>query len=125
MGYTVAACQLPEIRRDVDAAVDEMARYAAQAQEAGAVLLCFPECCLQGYLVNGPEEQEEGRGAALDMGSEAFAAVLERLAPCGPVLVFGLLERDGGAYFNTAAVVRRGELLGKYRKNRLLRGRVF
>lgn len=125
MAFKIAACQMPEIRRDVDAAVGEMAQYAARAQAAGARLLCFPECCVQGYLVNGPEEQAEGRRAALGLNSSEFAAVLDRLARYEPVLVFGLLEKDGDAYFNTAAVVRRGELLGRYRKNKLLRGEGF
>ena len=125
MNVKIAACQMPEIRRDVDAAVDEMAQYAARAQAAGARLLCFPECCVQGYLVNGPEEQEEGRRAAFELKSPEFAAVLDRLAPYEPVLVFGLLEKDGEAYFNTAAVVRHGELLGRYRKNKLLGGEGF
>ena len=122
MSFRVAACQMPEIRRDVEAATDTMGQYAAQAEKAGALLLCFPECCLQGYLVNGPEEQEEGRRAALHVASPEFAAVRRRLAAFAPVLVFGFLEEDGGAYFNTAAVLRGGQLLGRYRKNKLLGG---
>ena len=39
-----------------------------------------------------------------------------------PTLVFGLIESDGGSLFNTAVVVREGQLLGRYRKSHLLAG---
>ncbi|TCM51046.1 carbon-nitrogen hydrolase [Rhizobium sp. PP-F2F-G48] len=36
--------------------------------------------------------------------------------------VFGLIEIESGRLFNTAAVVHRGTLIGRYRKTHLLRG---
>lgn len=45
--------------------------------------------------------------------------VCERLRPVRPTLVFGILERDGDAFYNSAVVVHRGELLGVYRKTHL------
>jgi predicted amidohydrolase len=118
----IAACQMPEIREDINGALAWMTCYVANAQTQGVRLVCFPECCLQGYLVNGEEEMTRGRRAALDLDSAEFAAVLRCLAVYRPMLVFGLIEAEGDVFFNTAVVVHRGRLVGKYRKNKLLGG---
>ena len=50
----------------------------------------------------------------------------ERLAPIRQTIVFGLIERRGTRFFNTAVVVAGGRLLGAYRKVHLTDGeRVF
>lgn len=89
-----------------------------RAEDQGVDLLVFPECFLQGYLVEEPHVRQH----ALALGSTSFAAVLRRLAPINQTLVVGVIERDGGSYFNTAAVVVRGELVGAYRKTHLMPG---
>jgi predicted amidohydrolase len=114
----IAAAQTPEFREDIDAALACAAEMAARAEAAGAVLLCFPEGFLQGYLT----EETPARRHALDLKSDAFAGVLERLPNTGPMIVMGLIERDGDLLFNTAVVVHRGALVGRYRKTHLLGG---
>jgi predicted amidohydrolase len=43
-----------------------------------------------------------------------------------PLIVFGLIEQDNENLFNTAVVIKNGELLGRYRKTHLLDGeRIF
>lgn len=116
--FKIGACQVPDVREDVDGALAWIERYAAEAQSQGIELLCFPECFLQGYLREG----EQARRHALDLTSPAFAAVLERLARWKPALVFGLIEVQRGALFNTAVVVERGCLLGSYRKTHIHAG---
>lgn len=118
----VAACQVPELRADVEGALAWIAAFSAKAQPQGISLLCFPECFLQGYLV----EDEQAQLHALDLSSSEFRQILERLPQTGPMLVFGMIEKEGGRLFNTAVVVDRGRLLGCYRKNHLLEGeRIF
>ncbi|MGO8264338.1 nitrilase-related carbon-nitrogen hydrolase, partial [Rhizobium ruizarguesonis] len=73
---------------------------------------------LQGYLT----DEARARRVALDLASAELAAVLDRLPKSGPVLVIGLIEIDDGRLLNTAVVVERGVLLGRYRKAHLLRG---
>jgi predicted amidohydrolase len=92
-----------------------------KAEAEGARLLIFPEGFLQGYLT----EPEPARRAAVDLGSPAFAAVLSRLADAGPMIVMGMIEVQGGALFNTAVVIERGKLIGRYRKAHLLKGESF
>jgi predicted amidohydrolase len=71
---------------------------------------------LQGYLT----EEAAARRCALDLRSPAFEAVLRRLPPDGPMLVFGLIEIEDGRLHNTAVAVRRRALVGRCRKTRLL-----
>ncbi|CAN7427891.1 carbon-nitrogen hydrolase family protein [Rhizobium leguminosarum] len=114
----IAAAQAPEFRENVEAALDYACGIAARAEAEGVALVVFPEGFLQGYLTDEPS----ARRVALDLASAEFAAVLDRLPKSGPVLVIRLIEIDGGRLFNTAGVVERGVLLGRYRKTHLLRG---
>ncbi|GAA1654698.1 carbon-nitrogen hydrolase family protein [Actinoplanes couchii] len=107
--------QTPEILGDVDAAVDMILGFVHQAD---VDLLVLPECFLQGYLVTADHVREQ----ALEIGSPEFGAVLRRLSQVRPMLVVGMIERSGGAFHNTAVVIAGGEVLGRYRKNRLTAG---
>jgi predicted amidohydrolase len=118
----IAAAQTLEFREDIAAALDCVADVAARAESEGAALLCFPEGFLQGYLT----EEAPARRNALQLASPAFQAVLSRLPRTGPMIVMGLIEVEQGRLFNTAAVVDRGTVIGRYRKAHLLGGeRIF
>jgi predicted amidohydrolase len=114
--HRVAAAQTPEFRCNVDGAVRYLADTAEQALAAGASLACFPEGFLQGYLT----DERPAREAAIDLASSVFEGVLGTLPEDGPMLVFGLIEVDSGRLFNTAVVVHRRALIGRYRKAHLL-----
>lgn len=83
--------------------------FAGRADAAAVDLLLFPECFLQGYLVT----EEHLGGYALDFDSLGFSAVLSQLAGLRQMLVFGVIERAGGRYYNAAVVVADGRLVGK------------
>ncbi|MDR9803446.1 carbon-nitrogen hydrolase family protein [Rhizobium hidalgonense] len=118
----IAAAQTPEFRENVDAALDHAIEVAARAEVDDVALLLFPEGFLQGYLIDEPS----ARRVAFDLASAEFSAVLDRLPKSGPVLVVGLIEIDDGRLFNTAVIIERGVLIGRYRKAHLLRGeRIF
>jgi predicted amidohydrolase len=114
----IAAAQTLEYREDVDAALVAALDFAAHAVAAGARLLCLPEGFLQGYLT----DETAARRVALDLSSATFAAMMNRFPGSGPVLVMGLIEIDNGQLFNTAVVIDRGALVGRYRKQHLLPG---
>ncbi|WP_198664454.1 carbon-nitrogen hydrolase family protein [Jiangella endophytica] len=114
----IGSCQTPEFLGDVESAL-RWIEAAATAPAADAVdLLLFPECFLQGYLADEPHVRRH----ALAVDSPRFGSVLKRLGPLAPTLVFGLIERDGRRYFNSAVVVSRGRLAGVYRKTHLVPG---
>jgi predicted amidohydrolase len=114
----IAAAQTVEFREEIAAALSCVADVAARAETEGAALLCFPEGFLQGYLT----DEAPARRNALDLASPAFEAVLNRLPRTGPMIVMGLIEVEEGRLFNTAIVVDRGAVVGRYRKVHLLGG---
>jgi 5-aminopentanamidase len=95
-----------------------METYLARADFQRVDLVCFPECYLQGYLCDGPSAKAQG----VRLKSTAFGALLARLSRFRCMFVFGLIEKENGCLFNSAAVVHHGELLGCYRKTHLLEG---
>src|SRR3954466_13127997 len=102
----IGACQTPEILGDVDAALRVVRDFAGRADAVAVDLLLFPECFLQGYLVT-----EEHLGTyALELDSPSFGTMLSQLGSLRPMLVFGVIERAGGHYYNTAVVVAGGRL---------------
>lgn len=112
----IGACQPPEILGDVERAIACIQNFASERYDLD--LLLFPECFLQGYLV----EPAHLRDHAIDLGSQAFQDVLTRLSNIRPTLVFGVIERAGAKFFNTAVVVRAGVLECSYRKTHLTAG---
>jgi len=114
----IGACQTPEIRGDIDAAVAVMQDFAGRADASGVDLLLFPECLLQGYFVT----KEHLGGQALEIDSPRFGSVLSSLARLPQTLVFGMIERAGGSYYNTAVVIAGGRLVSRYRKTFLTSG---
>lgn len=114
----IGACQTPEILGDVEAALACIEGFASLPAASDIDLLLFPECFLQGYLV----EADHISRHALDLTASSFQRMLDRLSPIRQTLVFGVIEQCGAAYFNTAVVVRRGRLEGFYRKAHLVPG---
>ena len=113
----IAAAQTPEFREDLPSALAYLADVAEDARTAGARLLCFPEGFLQGYLT----EEQAARRNALNLSSPYFSTLLARLPMTAPTLVVGLIEAYGDDLYNTAAIIHRQALVGRYRKRRLLK----
>jgi len=114
----IGVCQTSEILGDVDAAVKVVQRFAEHAAAAEVDLLLFSECFLQGYLLT----EGHVHGQAFEIGSADFDTVLARLEGLLPVLVLGMIERSGHRYYNTAAVIDSGRVIGRYRKTFLTSG---
>lgn len=112
----IAAAQTLEFREDIEAALNCLVDFAGRAEAEGAALLCFPECFLQGYLT----DQSAARRNALNLKSSAFETVLNRFPKTAPMIVIGMIEEEGGRLFNTAVVLERGSLIGRYCKTHLL-----
>jgi 5-aminopentanamidase len=67
---------------------------------------------LQGYTLGNRETEER----AFDLVSPQFQRILSTLAGHKVTIILGLIEKDADAFYNTAAVIRQGKLLGTYRK---------
>lgn len=115
---TIATVQTTPILGDVAANLTELLAAVRSAAAQGADLIVFPECHLSGYAFGD-------RGAALSAAEtvpgHATLAVADACRELGVYVVFGLVEQDAGALFNTAALVGPAGLLGRYRKTHLPR----
>ena len=107
----IASCQLPDVHENIERSVGLIIVYAKQAHDRGAKLVCYPECFLQGYVVD-----YRARERAIDLSSDAFSEILAQLAHIDPVLVIGLIELEDDVLYNSAVVIEKGVLLGTYRK---------
>jgi predicted amidohydrolase len=96
--------------------VDIVRTRTLEAQQLGAALVTFPECFLQGYDVG----HAHVTSTALDLSSVGFARILCALSDLDAVIVLGFIERDTENFYNSAAILRRGRLLARYRKRYLL-----
>ena len=87
------------------------------AVRAGAKLVVFPECALSGYCYTSREEALPATETVPGPSTEKIAALASKL-DC--TVVVGLLEREGDAIYNSAAVIAPGKILGTHRKVHLL-----
>lgn len=114
----IAACQVLDLRDDVQSAVRIIKEMASEAKSHGANIVLFPECFLQGYF----STPRTAARLAMDLKSPEFEAVLEQLKTVEPMLIVGLIERADHHIFNSAVVIKHGKLVGRYRKTCLLDG---
>lgn len=114
----MAAAQTPEFREDIPNALAHLAEVMMRAGREGASLLCLPEGFLQGYLTDG----DLARRNAFDLTAPPFLNLLDQLPENAPVTVVGLIEMDAGRLYNTAVVISRRSVVGRYSKRHLLDG---
>ena len=88
-----------------------------QAARAGAGLVIFPECALTGYCFNTRDEAWPLAETIPGPSTEKLAIAAREL---GCTIVVGMLEREGEALYNAAAVITPAGILGSYRKIHLL-----
>lgn len=108
----LATCQLQDVQGDLRRSLAVIKNHTAAADAAGCDVVCFPECFLQGYTLDPAETKKR----SIDISSPQFQSICNQLTNYKPTIILGLIERQAGRYFNTAVVVRHGELLGRYRK---------
>ena len=121
-GFLRAAASPIRIRlADPAANADEVVRAMAEAAEAGAGLIAFPELCLSGYAIDDLLQQ----ATVLDAVLEAVERVRSASAQSPLVAVVGAPLRCGQALYNCAVVVCGGRVLGVVPKSYLPSYREF
>lgn len=116
MSFEVAALQIVAEPGAVDA---NLARLVAVAREqaAGADLIVAPELVASGYDLAHLASNGSALAEALDGPTVTAATALA--AELRATLVVGLLERDGEALYDSAAVVAPEGVVARYRKTHL------
>ena len=104
---------------DLAGNVEKMKKMWAQAVEAGADLVAFPELAICGYP---PEDLVYKKQFVKDN-----RAALEELAAACPqkTLVVGFVECSEGGLYNAAAVIQKGRIVSIYHKSLLPNNSVF
>ncbi len=108
----VAAVQMPDLQGNISEATRRICDALLQADTLGVSIVCLPECFLQGYTLSN----EETTKRALTLGSDSFKAILDKLSRYNAACILGMIEQEGGSFYNTAVVIQAGKLLGRYRK---------
>jgi predicted amidohydrolase len=86
------------------------------AAQGFAQLVIFPECILTGYIF---KDLAEAIPMAETIPGPATEEISERCRRLNLYVVIGLLEKDGDKYYNSAALIGPGGLVGKHRKAHL------
>ena len=113
----IALAQMNAVVGDVDGNAERIEALAAEARDAGAGLVVFPELALTGY----PPEDLLLKSGFLRRAQ----AALESLAISGVTAIVGWPEASDGHVYNSAAVVADGKIGAVYRKQLLPNYGVF
>ncbi len=109
---TFGACQLPDIQGNMSHSLDYISQALTHADREGIDMLCFPEGFLHGYT----RDFSVAKTRAIDLASADFAYVLRHTASYEAAFILGMIEIDNGKFYNTAVVIKKGTLIGRYRK---------
>jgi predicted amidohydrolase len=113
---SVGSCQVAPTPGGVAESLREIKRLAAWATEEALDIVCLPEGFLTGYH----RTPRDAAAHAIGLDSPLFRQVIDELKHVEPMLILGLIERAGLDLYNTAAILERGKLIGRYRKQRLI-----
>src|SRR6516162_6950628 len=126
----VAVVQAAPVLFDTPRTLQKLAGLAADAARKGTELVVFPEAFVGGYPkghdfgvslgIRSPDGRDEFRRyfeSAVEIPGPATGRIGSVARDHGIHLVVGLVEREGGTLYCTAAVFGAdGSLLGKHRK---------
>jgi N-carbamoylputrescine amidase len=99
---------------DVEKNIGRAAEMAEVAAEKGAVVIGFPELCLAAWFPR--EENPVHFALAREAAHGVFGPVVSSSLKRQTVIILPFFETAGGKYYNSAAVIDRGKVLGVYRK---------
>jgi predicted amidohydrolase len=109
----VAGVQMNPMLADVAGNLGRCLQLLHAAAVDGAQLIVFPEAAISGYVFHSLDEASPFSETIPGPTTDAVAGACRRLKVYA---VVGLLEKDGGDYYNASALIGPAGLIGKYRK---------
>ncbi len=103
---------------DFDENLKKVHEVIHKAGKDGSDFLCFPE----GYLSNYAVDPVNNKDLAVPLDDPRVLELIESTNQYDMVVIVGISEKGGDEFLNTALVMYRGEMLGKYRKTMLTGG---
>lgn len=108
----IGHCQLDSQLGDFAGNLAKVVQGLERADRDRVDIVCFPECFLTGY----PDVGEIARRDAFAIDSPQMMQVLDRTSGFEAMFIVGFNELRGNDLYNTAAVIHKGHLLGRYSK---------
>lgn len=108
----VAAFQKRHSEQHLQQRIQVILRDFERCDAEGVDIVCFPECYLTGYYLG---LEAITRHAVSPQGPE-FREFLKVCSSFKTTVIIGFIEKTSDGFFNAAAVISRGKLLGCYRK---------
>ena len=110
----IAAAQMACAVGDIESNLRKMREFVAQAKQAGATWIVFPEMADTGYIMSVIRE----KASSWSNGIVPELRLIARESGVG--IVCGVAEREGDFIFNSQVVIAAGgEIIGRYRKGHL------
>lgn len=109
---TLAAYQGRALYQDMPRNLQVIQQTLLWAEQAGVDILCFPECFLQGYIL----DPTTARAVALAIDSTELAHIALSLMSSRVTIILGLIEQAEPYLYNSAVVIEQGQIIGTYRK---------
>jgi predicted amidohydrolase len=108
----VAVAQMDCVPGNVAANLERVEAFVASAARQNAQIVVLPECATTGYFVEG-----DIRNLAEPIPGPTTHRLEEIARRYGAYVVIGMVERDGGTYYNSSVLISPTHgLLGRYRK---------
>ena len=108
----IAAVQCSPISDDAEVICDIVARRLRWADEEAVDLVVFPEAFLLGHSYDPPTIRSRAHAAS----DHALATLCSRVAAFRATLVIGAFALSGERVVNSAFVIARGRIVGRYDK---------
>lgn len=108
----IAHCQLHSTTGDFEANLAQVVRGLDRADRERVEIVSFPECYLTGY----PDKEEIVRKSAFALDSPQMRKLLDQTGRFEATYIVGFNELRGTDLYNTAVVVQKGHILGRYSK---------
>ncbi len=108
----VGHCQLETKCGDFEGKLAKVVGGLERAERDRVEIVCFPECFLTGY----PDTEELARKHAFTIDSPQVLKLLDRTGRFDATFIVGFNELRGRDLYNTALVVHKGHVLGRYSK---------
>jgi predicted amidohydrolase len=108
----VGLCQYESVAGDLAGNLAKVERGLAWADRERVAVVAFPECFLTGY----PDTAQRARADAFAVDSPQAMKLLDLSSRFEATVIVGFNETRGAELHNTAVVIHKGHLLGRYSK---------
>lgn len=112
MSLKLAAYQGTLHFKKPERSLEKIVELLERADREQVDILCLPEGFLGGYF----KDRDDAFEHAFDLKSNGFIQMLNKLQTFSATVIVGLNEREEDDLYDTAVVIEKGQLIGRYRK---------